>query len=115
MLTQPSVVHGAIAWRRAVFRPSDVAGRPVDALAAAILSEPALPEIAAGGTDVAALAKMLGENPEAVAPLVRLALARVGDTARAALPPGSEGEARLALVIDQFEEIFTRLSTGGFT
>ena len=91
-----------------MFRPSDVAGRPVDALAAAILSEPALPEIAAGGTDVAALAKMLGENPEAVAPLVRLALARVGDTARAALPPGSEGEARLALVIDQFEEIFTQ-------
>jgi AAA ATPase domain/PDZ domain len=108
MLTQPSVIHGAIAWRRGVFRPSDVAGRPVAALAAAIVSESALPEIAAGATDAGALAKLLGENPAAVAPLIRLALARVGETARAALPPGSEGDARLVLVIDQFEEIFTQ-------
>ncbi|MGH7123940.1 MAG: AAA family ATPase, partial [Stellaceae bacterium] len=108
MLTQPEVIQGVIAWRRAVFRPSDATGRPMDALAAAILSQAALPEIAAGGTDAAELAKLLGENPAASAPLIRLALAGVGDTARAALPPGSEGVARLALVIDQFEEIFTQ-------
>ena len=108
MLTQPEVIQGAIAWRRAVFRPSDVAGRPLDALAAAILSDAALPEIAGGGTDAAALATLLGENPAAAVPLIRLALARLGDTARAALPPGTEGDARLAIVIDQFEEIFTR-------
>src|SRR5579859_500703 len=103
MLTQPEVIQGVIAWRRAVFRPSDVAGRPMDALAAAILSQAALPEIATSGTGAAELAKLLGENPAAVAPLVRLALAGVGDAARAALPPGSEGDARLVLVIDQFE------------
>lgn len=108
MLTQPEVVQGVIAWRRAVFRPSDVAGRPVDALAAAILSPTALPEIGAGGTGVAELAKLLGENPAAATPLIRLALARVGDTARAALPSGAEGDAQLAVVIDQFEEIFTQ-------
>jgi WD40 repeat protein len=110
LLAQPGVVEGVGLWRRAAFRPADSAaagGDPFDALAAALLRPEALPELAADGTTAAALAGLLRENPIGAHLLAKGALAH----AAAGLPrphgAGGPPEARLALVADQLEELFT--------
>ena len=98
MLTQPGVIEGVGTWRRAVFRPSDVRGGLFLGLARALLREPGL---RLPGTEAEDLAKVLQTSPTAAVSLVKSALAQhaveSGDT-----------EARLALLIDQMEEIFTQ-------
>jgi hypothetical protein len=108
MLTQPRVVEEAVAWRHAVLRPGDAgAGGPLASLAAALLAEGALPELAAGGTTARSLAEVLRDKPAALAPLLALTLERVAEHARQATPElDPAGVARLVLVLDQLEEIF---------
>ena len=65
MLVQPGVVEGVGLWRRAVLRPSERAGDLFDGLAAALLRDEALPELASDGTTPQQLAGMLRSNPEA--------------------------------------------------
>ncbi len=96
MLVQPRVVDGVGVWRRAILRPSEAA-TPTDALAAALLRDGALPELAAGGLDAAKLAALLADTPAAVAPLLALTLARLAE------PPL---RAALVLLVDQMEELF---------
>ncbi len=96
MLVQPRVVEGAGPWRRAILRPGEAA-TPLDALAAALLREGALPELAEGGLDAAKLAALLADTPAAVAPLLGLTLARLS------APPL---RAALVVLVDQMEELF---------
>ena len=103
MLIQPRVIEGDIAWRWAVLQPGDVAGAPLESVAAALLSDGALPELADGVTR-AELAAMLGERPDVVLPMLSLALARAAST-RAPRPAES---ARVVLVVDQLDEVFTQ-------
>ncbi len=103
-LSQPGAVSGVDVWRCCVMRPSE-GETPIHALARVLYRPEAVAELASGDTPSPAdLAQLLAGAPEAAARAVRLALAR-GTAALAA----REGfvravEARLLLVVDQFEE-----------
>ncbi len=100
LLTRPGVIEGVAHWRRAVLRPADEGGDPFLALAAALLGEGALPELATAGTSPPELASLARSSPAALAPLIRTALDRAGEG-------GKAKGARLALVVDQLEEVFS--------
>lgn len=106
MLTRPGVIEGIGLWRRAVFRPTDVRGDLYGGLARALLREHALPSLDADGKGSEDLAAILRQSPQAACSLVRNALAR-----EEALAGGRTG-ARLALVVDQMEEMFTQEEIG---
>jgi AAA ATPase domain len=121
-LALPGMIGRVALVRRAVLRPSDAVrttphppfdgegrsggeptGDPIDALAAAILSETALPELAGLEYTAERLAALLREAPGQAAFPIRQGLAAAGAAARLT----EAGEARLVLVIDQLEEMFT--------
>ena len=107
MLTQPRVVEDVIAWRRAVLRPGD-AEQPLASLAMALVQEGALPELAIGGVTVESLAEVLRDKPSALAPSLALSLDRIAErTRQQASEHDPAGVARLVLVLDQLEEIFS--------
>ena len=66
-LSQPGVIEGVGLCRRAVLRPGDGPGDVFHALAAALLRNEALPELAHDGTTAAQLARSLRDNPEGAA------------------------------------------------
>jgi formylglycine-generating enzyme required for sulfatase activity len=92
---------GAVRW--AVFRPSDSPNRPLDGLAAAILSQTALPELLQLQYSPERLAGLLRDAPGQGALPIRQGLAAAGTSAGLT----ETAEARLTLVIDQLEELFT--------
>ena len=102
MLTKPGVIEGVDLWRRAVFRPTDVRGDLFAGLAKALLREEALPELDSDGTGPEELAQILRESPQAVTSIIKGALAREKKA------DGSATNARLALVVDQMEEMYTQ-------
>lgn len=102
MLTKPGVIEGVGLWRRAVFRPTDVRGDLFTGLAKALLREHALPTLADDGDATAELAKILRDSPKAATSMIRNALQR-----EEAMNEGANN-ARLALVIDQMEEMYTQ-------
>ncbi len=89
--------------RHAVFRPSDNGGDLLGTLAAAILSPTALPELASLQYDHAALKELLRDAPGQAKVPIRQGLAAAGKTAELT----EIAEARLLLVVDQMEELFT--------
>ncbi len=115
-LVEPGVMDGVGVWRYAIFEPSDSTGDLLDGLAAALLTDTALPGLAAllagrEATDSereAKLAAMLRKSPDAVVPLVRSQLNALADECQRARPVEVPLDARLALLIDPLEEIFTR-------
>lgn len=102
MLTRPGVIEGIDLWRRAVFRPTDVRGDLFAGLANALLREHALPSLESDGAGPAELAQILRESPQAVTSMIKGALAREKTK------DGGNVNARLALVIDQMEEMYTQ-------
>ena len=98
VLIQPGVIEGVRLWRRAIMRPGDSSGDVFDALAASILETEALPELAADNIDAAELAQLLRDTPAAVPALIKAGLAQAA---------AGKPQARLALVVDQLEELFT--------
>ncbi len=101
MLTKPGVIEGVGLWRRAVFRPTDVRGDLFAGLAKALLREHALPSLDADGKGPEELAQILRESPQAATSLIRNALQREEQQ-------DGKSNARLALVIDQMEEMYTQ-------
>jgi tetratricopeptide (TPR) repeat protein len=106
MLTQPGVIEGVALWRRAVFRPGDTPGDLFTGLASAILREHGLPTLDADNEGPTALAGVLRDSPQSAVMLIKSAL----DQAAAQSAGGKAGklESRLALVVDQMEEMFTQ-------
>jgi len=102
MFTRPNVMEGIGLWRRAVFRPTDVPDDLFTGLATALLKEHALPSLDAEDAGPAELARVLRESPQAALSLIKMALAREAESA------GGSPTSRLALVIDQMEEMFTQ-------
>lgn len=102
MLTRPGVIEGVDVWRRAVFRPTDVRGDLFRGLAKALLREHALPSLAEEGDGPSELAQILRESPQAATALIKGALSHglQGD--------GKKRNARLALVVDQMEEMYSQ-------
>src|SRR5262249_28790994 len=107
---------GLVRW--GVLRPSDSGGDPLAALATAILSPTGLPELAGLHYTPEQLTALLHQAPGQVALPMRQGLARAagrvtrrrrrglaGAAGAAGLP--ATAEARLVLVVDQLEEIFT--------
>ncbi|HET6387701.1 MAG TPA: hypothetical protein VFJ58_30300 [Armatimonadota bacterium] len=104
-ITQPGVIEGVGLWRWAEFRPSDAAGDLFEGLAAALVSETALPELSG---ETAMLADHLRSAPQDAVKKIgeglELAAQSVASHERLTRVP----ETRLALVVDQLEELFTR-------
>ena len=108
VLTQPGIVEGVDLWRRCVFRPGDSESDPLEALAHALLSADALPELEALNFPAPVLAEHLRRAPQGADGPVRMALARAAESEQTRDRLPRRPEARLAIVVDQLEEIFTR-------
>jgi formylglycine-generating enzyme required for sulfatase activity len=102
-LALPGMIERIGLVRRAVMRPSDQDGQPLAALAAAILSPTALPELAELQYSPEQLGALLRDAPSQAALPIRQGLAKAGQMAGLT----EIAEPRLAIVIDQFEELFT--------
>lgn len=102
MLTRPGVIEGVGLWRRAAYLPTDVRSDLFTGLATALLREHALPSLDPDGKGPAELAQVLRESPQAAVSLIKSALNQE------AAAENIKGEARLALLIDQMEEMFTQ-------
>jgi formylglycine-generating enzyme required for sulfatase activity/ribose 1,5-bisphosphokinase PhnN len=89
--------------RRAVMRPSDIGSDPLAALATAILSPTALPELAGLHYTPERLRTLLNKLPEEAHLPIEQGLAEASKAANLA----ETAEARLVIVVDQLEEIFT--------
>jgi tetratricopeptide (TPR) repeat protein len=101
MLTKPGVIEGVGLWRRAVFRPTDVRGDLFEGLGNALIRENALPSLDPDGNGPDELAQAFRESPHAATALIKNALAREEAAS-------GKSNARLALVIDQMEEMYTQ-------
>jgi hypothetical protein len=104
----PGSIEGIDAWRWCPVRPGDATGDPLDALAQALFGDTALPELRAGGIDAARLARTLRDNPDDVDLFLRPALHAVADAERQRRAADRPLQARLLVVVDQMEEVFTR-------
>jgi WD40 repeat protein len=102
-LALPGMIRPVALCRHAITRPGNGTGAPLEGLAVALLSATALPELTALRYDAAALAELLRDAPRQAVLAVAQALDRAGQAARLTPP----GEARLLLVVDQLEELFT--------
>ena len=105
MLTQPGVIEGVGHWRRAVFRPSDVRGDLFVGLATAMLREHGL---RLEDTSAEEFAQVLRDSPAAAIALIKSALAQDAAQQSSRAADRKAPETRLALVVDQMEEIFTQ-------
>ena len=106
-LVQPGVVEGVGLWRRTILRPGERSGDLFDGLAAALRRTEALPELASDGTTVEQLAGMLRASPEAAPHLVKGALSQAASHLKKAEISPLQPVAKLVLVLDQLEELFT--------
>jgi len=129
LLVEPGVVEGVGLWRRAIFRPSEAVQDIFDAFAASLTAPDAMPELLSDGTSVQELAQILRSGPNGAAPLLKGALSQAAQMAahrdaetaiaqRSAITPQESAQirqatianppqARLVLLIDQLEELFT--------
>jgi WD40 repeat protein len=107
LLTQPGVIEEVGLWRSAIVRPGGASGDLFHRLAAALKGETALPELVADGTTETELARLLRDNPRSADPLVKGALSHAASHLEAVSGAGGPLKARLALIVDQLEEIFT--------
>ena len=107
MLTQPGVIEGIGLWRRAIMKPSDSPGDLIDGLATSLIRENALPELSADITNVNELAKLLRETPKAAIPLIKGGLSKAASEIAKSKQLTEQHIARLVLVVDQMEEMFS--------
>ena len=101
------IVPGVGLWRRALMRPGGHAAGPFAGLAEALTGATALPELLAGRQDTAALARHLKASADDPAYPLVAALNQIEEAVRARGELLAIETARLALVVDQLEELFT--------
>jgi len=107
-LTQPGVVEGIGVWRWGILRPADSTGGWCDCIGAAICSPTALPELAEVGFSARELGVVLAEAPERIGDAIRKNLERIAEGLARQENLARVPAARLLLVVDQLEELFTR-------
>ena len=107
LLVEAGVIEGVALWRRAVLKPSDAGGDVFGALAAALLSAEALPELAGDGTTPAQLAALLRQSPAGAFGLIKGGLSQAAATFARERSLRAQPETRLVVVVDQLEELFT--------
>ena len=106
-LTGRGIMPGVGLWRRSVMRPAGHSGGPFAGLAQALVNQMALPELLTGNQDTAALARHLKASIDDPAYTLVAALDQIEMAARASGDLLTIETARLALVVDQLEELFT--------
>ncbi|MDA7980401.1 MAG: hypothetical protein MPJ50_16710 [Pirellulales bacterium] len=108
-MTRPGVVEGIEHWRWCILRPSDVTDAGLcRGLATAITNETGLPELIRQGVTLESLEAALLEAPKHAVTPIGMALRAIasGDDIPAS-PSSLDVNARLIIVVDQLEEIFT--------
>ncbi|MGC1188093.1 MAG: AAA family ATPase [Candidatus Acidiferrales bacterium] len=107
-LMRLGVANEVGCWRWAILRPSEASGTLTECLASALFTEKnALPELSQLGYDVQRFADFLRDAPAHAIPLIEAALAKVSRQFAHESLRSKPPEARLILVIDQLEEMFT--------
>ncbi len=104
-LTRPGVIEGVGLWRRAVLRPSAGAPDICLELVRALTLPDALPGLASSPADAMELAELVRSG--SIAPLIRAQLHLAADEVQRVEKLDRRPDARLVLLIDQLEEIFT--------
>ena len=103
LLMRPRVIEHVIGWRRAMFWPSVSNQGLLAGLAAALVAENALPELAQEARPLEELLR----DPLALTSAIARALDRATRQAREASPEHDpESSVRLIVLADQFEEVF---------
>lgn len=105
-LVAPGVVAGVSCWRQVIVDPARLLPDLFTGLAAALMREHALPELADVGYREAEIAAQLRAGATLAAVPLRLALERAA-AAEAQTPPGGIRRGGLILVMDQLEVLFT--------
>jgi WD40 repeat protein len=112
-LVAAKAVPGVGLWRRVVVRPGDAGADPIAALAGALLSGNAargegLAELGGPGTGAAELTRHLRASTDDASYPFRTALGALAEHERSIKALLTHEEARLVLLVDQLEELFTR-------
>jgi WD40 repeat protein len=107
LLTTPGVMPGVGLWRQAVVVPGERDADPFRGLAAAVTDGGALPELAANGTTVDELAARFHEHPAGFGLVVEGGLRQAAAQAQRDGGLDASPEPRLALLVDQMEQLFT--------
>jgi hypothetical protein len=108
-LTTPGLVASVDLWRVARMKPGEGQAGPLMALATALLTTDALPELAHGDYPTAAsLADNLQRGGSASVQPIISALARVAEDAQRERHSDHAPKPALVLLVDQFEELFAR-------
>ncbi len=111
LLDTPGVIEEVALVRHCLMRPGDGGRDPLAGLCEALLRPGALPELARvaelGEGDAAGLAAKLTARPDAAATLVGEALVHATTAFERSQNLTNTPRARLALVVDQLEEVFT--------
>jgi energy-coupling factor transporter ATP-binding protein EcfA2 len=105
-IIQPGVIDGIGLWRWCLLRPSDSPDDLLLSLSYALLKQ-ALPEMEEVGFDGHELATLLRQAPESAMTAIRNALERAAEITKRQEQLTESPKARLAVVVDQLEEIFT--------
>ena len=105
-LTQPGIIEGVGLWRYAIMRPAESTGDLFDGLANALFREEALPGLSSA-LKPAEFSDLLRHAPASAIPLIKLALAQSAKDLQERRQLKEAPAARLALIIDQLEELFT--------
>ena len=107
LLMTPGVIPQVSIWRHAAFIPGE-RGLPLfEGLAAAILASDALPELAAADVTAKSLAATFCETPGVFVATLEGALRQVSASVQRERSLAEPPPARLALVLDQMEQLFT--------
>jgi tetratricopeptide (TPR) repeat protein len=108
-LTTPGLVASVDLWRVARMKPSEGQAGPLVALATALLTTDALPELAHGDYRTAdSLADNLRRGGAASVQPIIGALARVAEDAQRERHSDHPPKVALVLLVDQFEELFAQ-------
>ena len=106
-ITQPGIIEGIGVWRWCAFRPSDTVDDLYTGLAHDLLNPTALPELASIGYEAPELAALLREAPSRAVAALQMGMKRVADAIALEEGRTEPPQARLAIMVDQLEEIFT--------
>jgi CHASE2 domain-containing sensor protein len=106
-LTYPGVVEGIGLWRWGIFRPSDAPSDLLEGIGRLLFDSKVLPELGAAGATIETLVDAFKHAPEQAMLPVRMALSRAGEEFCNREKLTAPVNARLLLIVDQLEEMFT--------
>lgn len=110
-MIQPGIIEGVGMWRYAMMRPTDAQNGDLhSALVHAFLEEPGVPELTSQGLSVDELVKLTRESPSGFFSTLKMALVKIAKDVQKTEELSKPPVTKFALLIDQFEEIFTNES-----